>query len=212
MMQVTGISNAALLRALAEDVPDMHPTVRNQLLRIAKSIEAPAQVNRAVVDALKQLTAAAEIEGDKFAPDNRWHKLSDMGTAAIAAAEAQHVGINGLTEAETSATMSVMGLSKQAQPLELSDAEIEALGYEHLTYQIEGFAVSGVFKFARAILAAANKKADYKHGAWSAQREMSDEEIRVWWASENGLEDANMARLKDFTQVVRAVLEKASTT
>lgn len=89
MMHVTGISDAALLRALAEDVQDMHPTVRNQLLCVAKSLEAPAQVNMAVVDALKQLTAAAEIEGDKFAQDNRWHKLSDIGTAAIAAAEAQ---------------------------------------------------------------------------------------------------------------------------
>ena len=40
-------------------------------------------------------------------------------------------------------------------------------------------------------------------------RELSDEEIRAWWASENGLEDADMACLKDFTEVVRAVLKKA---
>ena len=40
-------------------------------------------------------------------------------------------------------------------------------------------------------------------------RELSDEEIRKWWASENGLEDVDMCKLDDFTKTVRAVLAAA---
>jgi hypothetical protein len=40
----------------------------------------------------------------------------------------------------------------------------------------------------------------------SPQRKpLTDEEIMRWWASENGLEDCDMAKLVDFTMVVRAV-------
>ena len=34
---------------------------------------------------------------------------------------------------------------------------------------------------------------------------LTDEQIQIWWASENGLEDCNMAKLLDFTQVIRAI-------
>jgi hypothetical protein len=34
---------------------------------------------------------------------------------------------------------------------------------------------------------------------------LTDEQIRKWWASENGLEDCDMSQLDDFVQVVRAV-------
>jgi hypothetical protein len=68
------------------------------------------------------------------------------------------VGINGLTEAETSQSMSVRGLAQPAKPVE----------------------------------------------------PLTDEQIRKWWASENGLEDMDMAKLDDFTAVVRAVLAKAA--
>ncbi len=40
--------------------------------------------------------------------------------------------------------------------------------------------------------------------------ELTDEQIRKWWASENGLEDMDMAKLDDFTAVVRAVLAAAA--
>jgi len=36
-------------------------------------------------------------------------------------------------------------------------------------------------------------------------RELTDEEIRKWWESENGLEDADMCKLGDFGKVVRAI-------
>lgn len=40
----------------------------------------------------------------------------------------------------------------------------------------------------------------------SPQRQlMTDEEIRDWWASENGLEDCDMCKQDDFAKVVRAV-------
>lgn len=34
---------------------------------------------------------------------------------------------------------------------------------------------------------------------------LSDEEIRKWWASENGLEDCQMCKLDDFSKVARAI-------
>lgn len=41
-----------------------------------------------------------------------------------------------------------------------------------------------------------------------AEREpLTDEEIREWWASGNGLEDCDMCKLADFSAVVRAVEE-----
>lgn len=39
-------------------------------------------------------------------------------------------------------------------------------------------------------------------------RGLTDEEIRNWWRIENGLEDCNMAKLVDFTLVVRAIEAK----
>lgn len=40
----------------------------------------------------------------------------------------------------------------------------------------------------------------------SPQRKpLTNAEIRKWWASENGFEDCNMAKLDDFEQVIRAV-------
>lgn len=37
---------------------------------------------------------------------------------------------------------------------------------------------------------------------------LTDAQIQAWWASENGLEDADMCKLNDFRQVVRAVEAK----
>jgi hypothetical protein len=37
---------------------------------------------------------------------------------------------------------------------------------------------------------------------------LTDEQVRKWWASENGLEDCCMCKLDDFSQVVRAVESK----
>lgn len=34
---------------------------------------------------------------------------------------------------------------------------------------------------------------------------LTDEEIRKWWASENGLEDCDMCKIDDFVKVVRAI-------
>lgn len=34
---------------------------------------------------------------------------------------------------------------------------------------------------------------------------LSDEQIRNWWGSDNGLEDCDMCKVDDFTQVVRAI-------
>ena len=49
-----------------------------------------------VREALKKLTAAAEIHGDQFKPDNNWHKMSDAGTEALAILDnAQSVGVVG---------------------------------------------------------------------------------------------------------------------
>ena len=48
-----------------------------------------------------------------------------------------------------------------------------------------------------------------KHGVGqepSQAGELSDEEIRKWWGSENGLEDMGMRKIDDFTKVVRAVI------
>ena len=162
-MQVTGISNAALLRALAEDVPDMHPTVRNQLLCIAKSIEAPAAVNQVMLEALKCVVSFWE-------QINCTNDLYVKARAAIAAAEAQPVGINGLTEAETNATMSVMGLSKPAQPLELSDDEVlDMAGEVGIEFQshtsitgrkrVTTYGSQPLERIKAFALAAANKKA-----------------------------------------------------
>lgn len=39
---------------------------------------------------------------------------------------------------------------------------------------------------------------------------LTDAQIREWWASENGLEDCDLCKIDDFTQVVRAVEEKLS--
>lgn len=41
---------------------------------------------------------------------------------------------------------------------------------------------------------------------------LTDEQIREWWASENGLEDCDMGKLVDFTAVVRAVEAKLCVT
>lgn len=41
------------------------------------------------------------------------------------------------------------------------------------------------------------------------RRPLTDEQIRQWWSGENGLEDCNMAKLVDFTLVVRAVEQRA---
>jgi hypothetical protein len=42
-----------------------------------------------------------------------------------------------------------------------------------------------------------------------AQRKpLTTQEIREWWASENGLEDCAMSKLNDFEQVVRAIESK----
>ena len=37
------------------------------------------------------------------------------------------------------------------------------------------------------------------------RKPLTNAEIRKWWASENGFEDCNMAKLDDFEQVIRAV-------
>jgi hypothetical protein len=37
---------------------------------------------------------------------------------------------------------------------------------------------------------------------------LTDKEISMWWASENGLEDCDMCRIEDFLKVVRAVEAK----
>lgn len=34
---------------------------------------------------------------------------------------------------------------------------------------------------------------------------LSDAEIHEWWARDNGLEDVDMCKLADFTQVIRAI-------
>jgi uncharacterized UPF0160 family protein len=34
---------------------------------------------------------------------------------------------------------------------------------------------------------------------------LTDEEIRKWWASENGLEDCDMCKIDDFIMVARAI-------
>lgn len=39
----------------------------------------------------------------------------------------------------------------------------------------------------------------------SQRKPLTNAEIRKWWASENGFEDCNMAKLDDFEQVIRAV-------
>lgn len=41
---VTGVSDAVLLRALCEDVPDMHPSVRTQLQALASKIDSGAKI------------------------------------------------------------------------------------------------------------------------------------------------------------------------
>jgi hypothetical protein len=38
--------------------------------------------------------------------------------------------------------------------------------------------------------------------------QLTDEQIRRWWASDNGLEDMDMCKLDDFRDVVRAVERK----
>jgi hypothetical protein len=37
---------------------------------------------------------------------------------------------------------------------------------------------------------------------------LTDKEVREWWASENGMEDCDMCKLDDFTQVARAIEAK----
>jgi hypothetical protein len=37
---------------------------------------------------------------------------------------------------------------------------------------------------------------------------LTDEEIRKWWASENGLEDCDMCKIDDFIMVARAIEAK----
>ena len=37
---------------------------------------------------------------------------------------------------------------------------------------------------------------------------LTDEEIRKWWASENGLEDCDMCKIDDFVMVARAIEAK----
>jgi len=53
----------------------------------------------------------------------------------------------------------------------------------------------------------------YMNGLYDGKKKrpwagLTDEQIRKWWASENGLEDCDMAKLDDFVRVVRAVEAK----
>lgn len=54
-------------------------------------------------------------------------------------------------------------------------------------------------------LAAFNVQPVYTAQQPQERKPLTDEQIRKWWASENGLEDCDMCSLTDFTQVVRAI-------
>lgn len=46
----------------------------------------------------------------------------------------------------------------------------------------------------------------YAHPVVQPGRELSDEEIRTWWARDNGLEDMDMCKIDDFTKTVRTII------
>ncbi len=59
------------------------------------------------------------------------------------------------------------------------------------------------FRAASEAAAAWNRRAPQP----VAREPLTDEDLRKWWASGNGLEDCDMCKLADFTTVVRAVEE-----
>lgn len=59
-----------------------------------------------------------------------------------------------------------------------------------------------------AVLATQADAPEAGQEAAAVQAVMSEQQIRHWWASENGLEDCDMCKVDDFRKVVRAVEEK----
>lgn len=143
----------------------------------------------------------------------------------------EQVGINGLTEAETSATMSVRGLSEPAQ----GKAELIARSTK-VAAELDDFNSSLDRKAAKCIreLLTAMQSAqpvsaqpmtqdEYERmttngaKAWAGVdpqelrtglAPLTDDQVWFLWASENGIEDCDMCKLDDFKQVFRYV-EKA---
>lgn len=86
------------------------------------------------------------------------------------------------------------------QPLAPTDAELDELRQAN-SGRLNFVTFSEFRTIARAVLA-----------KWGTQpvacEPLTDEQIRDWWASENGLEDCEMCKLTDFLRAVRAVEEK----
>ena len=62
-----------------------------------------------------------------------------------------------------------------------------------------------------ALVAEIKRLIDVVGGMALAQRtwvRLTDEEIKKWWASENGLEDCDMCKIDDFVMVARAIEAK----
>ena len=63
----------------------------------------------------------------------------------------------------------------------------------------------------QALVAEIKRLIDVVGGMALAQRtwvRLTDEEIKKWWASENGLEDCDMCKIDDFVMVARAIEAK----
>lgn len=82
------------------------------------------------------------------------------------------------------------------------DMHIAAVKVLHRATGVDGLPQ----RMVDAMLAAAPQPAAQE------RQPLSDEQIRTWWASENGLEDCDMGKLVDFTAVVRAVEAKLGVT
>lgn len=63
-----------------------------------------------------------------------------------------------------------------------------------------------------AMLAAAPRPPAAQEGEPVVIQQLTTEQIRKWWASENGLEDCDMCEIVDFTMVVREVESKLGIT